>query len=73
MSEMERVWTRIKNAAEQFGTAGKRLSQRQAEGIVADIMREEHAERPPLDALHYLAEELRSRTSALLEETGSST
>jgi hypothetical protein len=73
MSEMERVWVRIKSAAEQLGTAGRRLSQRQAEGIVADIMREEHAERPPLDALQYLAEELRSRTSAHVEETHSTT
>ncbi len=58
MTELERVWAHIKRTAQKCANAGQTLSQNQAERTVQDIVAQERAERPPREALAYLATEL---------------
>lgn len=60
MTETERVWACIKVTAQKFATVHRTLSPHSAEKIVSNIIREERAERPPPEALTYLAGELRT-------------
>ena len=60
MTETERIWTQIKLAAHSLADKKRTLNARSAEEIVWKIILDEHAERPPSEALRYLANELRS-------------
>ena len=57
-TEMDRVWTRLKEAAVALATSRKPLALRSAREIVLQVFHEEQAFAPPSEALDYLAEEL---------------
>ena len=56
---MDRVWSGIKQKAQELAEEGGSLSPHHAKEIVWQIFRAEKAERPPGDALDFLASELR--------------
>lgn len=58
MTETERVWARIKGTARKLAGLGRKLNIHEAERIVSSIIRDEHAEVPPREAVAYLAGEL---------------
>lgn len=60
LNETERVWSRIKLTARTLAATGRPLTQDRAEELIRRIIRGEQAERPPGDALVYLANELRA-------------
>lgn len=60
MTQFENVWSRIQATAKNLASSKQTPSPRQAKDIVQQIIWEEHAETPPVDALEYLADELRS-------------
>lgn len=58
MTEFERVWACIRETAETLASSNKMPSLGAARNIVRRIVRDEHADRPPEDAIEYLAVEL---------------
>ena len=58
MTDMERVWTRIKTAATRFARRRDFLSVPMSRTIVMRICSQQKAKSPPADALDYLATEL---------------
>jgi hypothetical protein len=55
---MERVWTRIKAAADMCRSAGVSFTLSQSRSIVLEICRQEQADRPSPAILEQLASEL---------------
>ena len=60
MTEMEKVWRRIKDRAAGYGDASLVISMADARGIVREMCRDELTARtePPPDTVEYLATEL---------------
>jgi hypothetical protein len=58
MTEMERVWTRMKTAATTNALKATVLTMPASRLTVLKICRQEKAKTPRQDALHYLATEL---------------
>ena len=58
VTEFERVWAGIRTTAETIASTKKTPSLTAARNIVRGIIREQRAERPPDDAIEYLALEL---------------
>jgi hypothetical protein len=58
MNSMERVWSRIKVIASKSADKKTLISMRESRDVVLRLCRQEKAETPPRDALHFLAKEL---------------
>jgi hypothetical protein len=58
VKDMDRVWVRIKQKAQELAEERRSLSPHHAKEIVWQIFHAEKAERPPGDALDFLASEL---------------
>lgn len=58
MTEMERVWARIKEHAHDLSLNGPRIQFVDAVTAILRIVHSEKAQRPPDEALEYLAGEL---------------
>lgn len=58
MTEMERVWTRMKAAAKKLAGRKSLVNIAESRDTVLKICRRESATPPPPDALEYLATEL---------------
>ena len=58
MTDMERVWARIKKTADELAARNQFVSPATAKNIVADIFRTQHADRPTVEALEFLSSEL---------------
>lgn len=55
---MERVWARIKVIANKSARQKTLISMRESRSVVLRLCRQEKAETPPRDAVHFLAKEL---------------
>lgn len=58
MTEMERIWTRLKKKAHELSFDGRRIEFLEATSVVLSIVQKEKASRPMPEALQYLAAEL---------------
>ena len=58
MNSMERVWTRMKEAAVKSARRKTVITMRESQDTVLKFCRQEKASSPPQDALQFLAEEL---------------
>jgi len=58
MNPMERVWKRMKVRATRFAHHSTLVSMRESRDTVLKLCRQEKAQIPPRDALHFLAKEL---------------
>jgi hypothetical protein len=58
MNSMERVWTRIKGIANKSADKKALISMDESRNVVLRLCRQEKADTPPRDALHFLAKEL---------------
>lgn len=58
MNSMERVWTRLKLFAKKSADQKTLISMRESRNVVLRLCRQEKADAPPQDALHFLAKEL---------------
>ena len=58
MTEMDRVWTRIKHTAQECAGCNEFLNSQRAESIVSTIMRDEQIRQPPREAMDFLTAEL---------------
>jgi hypothetical protein len=63
MSEIERVWDRVKDRAAALAERDVVLDSADSRMLVIQICREERAERPPPGAIEYLASELMRLTA----------
>jgi hypothetical protein len=58
MNSIERVWARLKVVASKSAGQKTLISMRESQTVVLKLCRQERAETPPRDALHFLAKEL---------------
>jgi hypothetical protein len=58
MNPMERVWMRMKASAAKSALRKSLISMRESQDTVLKLCRQEKAEKPPQDALQFLAKEL---------------
>lgn len=58
MNPMERVWKRMNVIANKSAGRKTLISMRESRSVVLRLCRQEKAEAPPRDALHFLAKEL---------------
>lgn len=72
MNYMDRVWTQIKIAARSIASDGPALTRNRATVIVSEILRRETTEKPPSEALRFLANELLALAHAEANDGASS-
>lgn len=58
MNSMERVWARMNVIATKVANRKTSISMRESRDTVLKLCRQEKAQVPPRDALHFLAKEL---------------
>ncbi len=58
MNSMERVWSRITVIAKKSADQKTLISMRESRNVILKLCRQEKANTPPRDALHFLAKEL---------------
>lgn len=63
MSQMDRVWLRLKEIADRIAAEERPFNVGRARQIVRQLVASEHMGHPPADALEYLSGELMSRVA----------
>ncbi len=70
MNSMERVWTRMKQAAVKSARRQTVITMRESQDTVLKLCRQEKAAAPPQDALQFLANELMRLTTEAHSASG---